>query len=228
MTAQIYKADGQLAEDDDQMVLESNLMQPDADLVVLDSDLAAPDADLVVLDSDLAAPDADLVVLGDLVVPEDDQTVHEEPTSDPAGAMVVGDLEPVAPIVSQYEGSTTVGDGAEESGMAGNDAGSPSQVSAAGAEAESVSESPLAGDSASAGGRWHEIQALFVDDPHASVELAASLVDDRVEALVVFVKERQHSLQSAWQDHDAGTEDLRIALQHYRTFWKRLEDCRLV
>jgi hypothetical protein len=29
---------------------------------------------------------------------------------------------------------------------------------------------------------------------------------------------------SAWQRGDAGTEELRVALQQYRTFWNRLED----
>jgi hypothetical protein len=72
---------------------------------------------------------------------------------------------------------------------------------------------------------WHEIQATFVDDPRASIELAASLVDDRVEAFVMFVKDRQQALQSEWEG-DAGTEDLRMALQHYRALWNRLEDIR--
>ena len=46
--------------------------------------------------------------------------------------------------------------------------------------------------------RWHDIQAMFIDDPRASTELAASLVDASVEALVMSVKERQKSLLSAW------------------------------
>jgi hypothetical protein len=43
-------------------------------------------------------------------------------------------------------------------------------------------------------GRWIEIQAMFVDDPRACVELAVGLVDDRVEAHVTSVRERQHWL----------------------------------
>jgi hypothetical protein len=64
---------------------------------------------------------------------------------------------------------------------------------------------------------------MFVDDPRASVERAAGLVDDRVEALIQSVRERQRSMQSAWQADDAGTEELRVALQHYRTFWNSLD-----
>jgi hypothetical protein len=64
---------------------------------------------------------------------------------------------------------------------------------------------------------------MFVDDPRSSLELAAGLVGDSTEALVVSVKEQQHSLLSAWHGDDAGTEELRTTLQQYRTFWNRLE-----
>lgn len=65
---------------------------------------------------------------------------------------------------------------------------------------------------------------MFVDDPRSSVELAAGLVGDSAEALVVSVREQQYSLLSAWQGDDAGTEEMRTILQQYRTLWNRLED----
>jgi uncharacterized protein YukE len=65
---------------------------------------------------------------------------------------------------------------------------------------------------------------MFVDDPRASVELAAGLTDHSIEALIGSLKERQHALLGAWQGSGAGTEELRTALQDYRSFWKRLED----
>ena len=64
---------------------------------------------------------------------------------------------------------------------------------------------------------------MFVDQPRTSVELAASFVDDSIDALVESVRERQHALLSAWQGTDAGTEELRTALQQYRQFWNHLE-----
>ena len=64
---------------------------------------------------------------------------------------------------------------------------------------------------------------MFVDDPRASVELAAGLMDESVEALIATVKERQHALLSAWQGTGTGTEDLRTALQAYRAFWYRVD-----
>ena len=72
--------------------------------------------------------------------------------------------------------------------------------------------------------RWSEIQAMFVDDPRSSAESAASLVDDSVQALVASVKEQQNSLLAAWDGENAGTEELRAAVQHYRAFGNRLAD----
>ncbi len=71
--------------------------------------------------------------------------------------------------------------------------------------------------------RWSEILAMFVDDPRASVKLAAGLLDQAVEDLVTTVRQRQASLASAWQDSDAGTEALRGALRDYRAFWAVLQ-----
>jgi hypothetical protein len=83
-------------------------------------------------------------------------------------------------------------------------------------------EFSAASASASLSARWHEIQAMFVDDPRASVEMAAGLVDDSVQALVASVREQQGSLLAAWHGEDAGTEELRAAVQHYRAFGGRL------
>jgi hypothetical protein len=77
---------------------------------------------------------------------------------------------------------------------------------------------------ASLSARWHEIQAMFVDDPRSSVEMAAGLVDDSVQALVASVREQQDSLLADWHGENAGTEELRAAVQHYHAFGNRLAD----
>jgi hypothetical protein len=92
---------------------------------------------------------------------------------------------------------------------------------------EPVLEPPaaIAADSVSA--RWRDIQMMFIDDPRSSAEMAASLVDNSVQELVALVREQQDSLLAAWHDQDTGTEELRTAVQHYRTFGARLADfCR--
>jgi len=85
-------------------------------------------------------------------------------------------------------------------------------------------EIPAASATASPSARWHEIQAMFVDDPRSSAEMAAGLVDESVQALVASVREQQDSLLAAWHGENAGTEELRSAVQHYRAFGGRLAD----
>ena len=63
---------------------------------------------------------------------------------------------------------------------------------------------------------------MFVDDPRSSAEMAAALVDESVQALVASVREQQDSLLAAWHGENAGTEELRTAVQHYRAFGGRL------
>ena len=85
-------------------------------------------------------------------------------------------------------------------------------------------EPPAARATASLSVRWHEIQAMFVDDPRSSAEMAAALVDESVQAFVASVREQQDSLLAAWNGENAGTEELRAAVQHYRAFDGRLAD----
>jgi hypothetical protein len=92
--------------------------------------------------------------------------------------------------------------------------------------AEPIRPPPGARDGPSPAVRWPEIQAAFVDDPHACLELAARVIGDSVSACTESIQERQHTLLSSWQRDDTGTEELRVALQHYRTFWNHLEDIR--
>jgi hypothetical protein len=67
--------------------------------------------------------------------------------------------------------------------------------------------------------RWSQIQAMFVDDPRGSVTQAAVMADEAIEAFIAAARERQAWLASSWQGQDAGTEELRTALQGYRAFW---------
>ena len=71
--------------------------------------------------------------------------------------------------------------------------------------------------------RWTDIQAAFVDEPRKSVENADSLVAAAIKRLAeIFARERS-SLEQQWaQGGDVSTEDLRLALQRYRSFFDRL------
>ena len=71
--------------------------------------------------------------------------------------------------------------------------------------------------------RWKEIQTAFVDEPRKAVEQADGLVASAMKRLAeVFAQERS-KLEQQWDRGDSvSTEDLRVALQRYRSFFDRL------
>lgn len=71
--------------------------------------------------------------------------------------------------------------------------------------------------------RWQEIQTGFVDEPQRSVEEADTLVAELMQRLASTFSEERSKLESQWAGGgDASTEDLRVALQRYRSFFDRL------
>jgi hypothetical protein len=71
--------------------------------------------------------------------------------------------------------------------------------------------------------RWQKVQAAFVDEPRKAVQDADSLVADLMQRLVETFSQERSSLESQWDSgEDASTEDLRVALQRYRSFFDRL------
>jgi hypothetical protein len=71
--------------------------------------------------------------------------------------------------------------------------------------------------------QWSEIQTSFVDEPKSSVEKADELVADVIQTLAKRFAEERDTLERQWSGGgDASTEDLRKALQHYRSFFERL------
>ena len=71
--------------------------------------------------------------------------------------------------------------------------------------------------------RWEKIQIGLVDEPRKAVEQADELVASAIKRLAeVFATER-HKLEAEWDKTDnVSTEDLRIALRRYRSFFDRL------
>jgi hypothetical protein len=68
-----------------------------------------------------------------------------------------------------------------------------------------------------------EIQANFVDEPGISVEQADLLVAEVMKQLArTFAQKRAKLEPQLVQGEQISTEDLRIALQHYRSFFDRL------
>ena len=192
-------APGDSAPDDEQIVSDDEQIVPDGERIVSDSEPIALDDERVMPDDERIVPDDERIV----VLDDDPLMLDDDP-------LVLDDDQDV------LDKDDVAGEGG--SAAAASAAAGPSSELTPGPEARrSVSEGTRPG------GRWPEIQSMFVDDPRASVELAAGLMDDSVQTLIASVKERQHALLSSWQPAGASTEELRSALRAYRTFWNQVD-----
>lgn len=71
--------------------------------------------------------------------------------------------------------------------------------------------------------RWSTVQTGFVDEPRRTVEDADTLVAALMQRLAEGFASERAGLEKQWdQGGDVSTEDLRIALQRYRSFFDRL------
>lgn len=71
--------------------------------------------------------------------------------------------------------------------------------------------------------RWDVIQVSFVDEPRQVVEQADSLVTVAMKRLAEMFAAERARLEGQWDRGDnVSTEDLRLALQRYRSFFGRI------
>jgi len=71
--------------------------------------------------------------------------------------------------------------------------------------------------------RWDAIQTGFVDEPRHAVEQADGLVAEVMKRLAETFADERGKLEGQWSRGDnVSTEDLRLALQRYRSFFDRL------
>jgi hypothetical protein len=71
--------------------------------------------------------------------------------------------------------------------------------------------------------RWDLVQRGFVDDPRAAVTAADGLVGEVTQALTDTFADQRSRLDKGFDQAEAATtENLRIALRQYRSFFERL------
>ena len=72
--------------------------------------------------------------------------------------------------------------------------------------------------------RWQVIQGKFVDDPRDSVKQADDLVADIIKSVTMSFADRRIDLEKQWNsgENNISTEDMRVALKRYRSFFERL------
>ncbi|MBA2257062.1 MAG: hypothetical protein H0W05_07630 [Thermoleophilaceae bacterium] len=102
--------------------------------------------------------------------------------------------------------------------------GSEGQPSTPDPEAETTSQPLLTtGDAEGFHRRWESIQIGFVDEPRRAVEDADKLVAEVIRRLAETFSEERSRLEDQWgRGEDVPTDDLRLTLQRYRSFFHRL------
>ena len=71
--------------------------------------------------------------------------------------------------------------------------------------------------------RWQNVQVGFVDEPRRAVEQADELVAELMQHLARSFSDQRSRLESEWEHSEkVSTEELRLALRRYRSFFDRL------
>ncbi|MET7418448.1 hypothetical protein [Dactylosporangium sp. NPDC005555] len=71
-------------------------------------------------------------------------------------------------------------------------------------------------------GRWQELQAKFLDDPHLVAGEAERLVQEAVASLTASLDARRSQLHQQRASRGVDTENLRASLRDYREFLDRI------
>lgn len=71
--------------------------------------------------------------------------------------------------------------------------------------------------------RWQNVQTGFVDEPRKAVKEADELVASAIKRLAEIFSTERDKLEHEWDRNDnVSTEDLRVAMRRYRSFFDRL------
>lgn len=76
--------------------------------------------------------------------------------------------------------------------------------------------------SAAYSARWDEVKGGFVDEPRQAVSAADQLVSELLEELHELFRRQRHDIEQGLDANESSTEDLRVALRRYRSFFDRL------
>jgi hypothetical protein len=99
------------------------------------------------------------------------------------------------------------------------EAGADDQVAAAGRERATL----MALERAEAyNSRWNELKGEFVDEPRRAVRGANELVGQVLDELEELFRRQRSALEQGLDSEQTSTEDLRLALGRYRSFFDRL------
>ena len=72
------------------------------------------------------------------------------------------------------------------------------------------------------GARWDAVKGEFVDEPRRAVADADALVGELLDELQELFKQQRTQIEQGLDRDETSTEDLRVALRRYRSFFDRL------
>ncbi len=160
------------------------------------------------------------------LIRKDDELLRESRTPDPqAAADPVSRpiVTPAPPAAAPSVPASSVPPASQQAQAV--TATNRSGTAAAAAPALAEEKAPLftSNESSDLRAQWDSVQVAFVDDPRNAVQKADALVSATIKRLSeVFAGERQKLEQQWGRGTDASTEDLRVALRRYRSFFTRL------
>jgi len=70
--------------------------------------------------------------------------------------------------------------------------------------------------------RWDAVKGTFVDEPRRAVAEADALVGELLDDMERLFREQRSRLEHGLDAEETSTEDLRVALRRYRSFFDRL------
>ena len=123
------------------------------------------------------------------------------------------------------DGGPTLVPPGSRAGKAVQEASRPNPAGNREAIAEDDQVTPLFTEQASKDffAKWDALQVGFIDEPRRSVEQADHLVAGAMKRLAEIFAEERSRLEGQWDRGDnVSTEDLRVAMRRYRSFFRRL------
>jgi len=129
------------------------------------------------------------------------------------------------PVRSDADGTASAEAGAGTNGGAVPDPHGAERATSTGEMADAADAGALlpADENAELRRRWEDLQTGFVDEPRQTVEHADELVAEVMQRLAEGFAAEREQLEEQWgRGEDISTEDLRVALQRYRAFFRRL------
>jgi hypothetical protein len=135
--------------------------------------------------------------------------VRDERIDPPVAAAAPGATPPAAPVSDVEQGRHHYRDEGDTASTAGtDDEGRERLVSVDRARSYSA--------------RWDEVKGEFVDEPRQAVAKADALVGELLDELGRLFNNQRRGIEQGLDNDDASTEDLRLALRRYRSFFDRL------